>query len=111
MPGGLYIILTVNRFTFQELINLSLTCKHINKGIFQNQLLLVSLIKRGILVEVDCKRIFGGLLGYRSYFHTYHWIKFKFTKKHKNCKELMTQFYERLFTKIKKTIYEHKKKL
>ena len=57
-PGGLQVILTVNNFEFQDLVNLSLTCSKIHKNIFRNQILLVSLIKRGIIVGLDKKKIF-----------------------------------------------------
>ena len=38
-------------------------------------------------------------------------ISFKFTKKYKNCEELMIQFYERLFTQVKRLFYRYKNEI
>ena len=81
----LQIVVFVNRFTLRELWNLSLCNQTYYNTIFGNQNLLVGLIKRGL--------------------HTKHgWISFDFTKKKKNCEELMLQFSERVFTQAKKKI-------
>ena len=81
----LQIVVFVNRFTLRELWNLSLCNQTFYNTIFGNQNLLVGLIKRGL--------------------HTKHgWISFDFTKKKKNCEELMLQFSERVFTQAKKKI-------
>ncbi len=129
-PGGLQIILTVNNLEFQDLVNLSLTCSKIHKNIFRNQILLVSLIKRGIIVNLDKKKIFGKksvtlsstqhfskkIKPISFYNHIFSQsipinISFKFTKKYKNCEELMIQFYERLFTQVKRLCYRHKNEI